>query len=206
MEKSPKHARQFEKQKQREELFKVTDDLPDIFLYEREARRLTEFGRETEYYSPFHFERQGPNRPPVQPVKVEHDQTKVLAGLEELSSTKKTKTLVTWDKQKVRDDMMYGFNKTDVQALLRRINKKEIKFSDTLPNNMERRRPGSRVDMSQASFAPNTTALELKKKLLEQYSVSNNVDSMNQTFNYNQQGYQTARSSEKEGPMNIIVN
>lgn len=123
----------------------------------------------------------------MQPVRLEHDQTKVLAGLEELSSTKRPKTLVTWDKQKDRDGLMYGFDRTDMRALLKRINKKEIKFSDTLPNHMTRKRPGSRVDMSEASFTQNTAVVELKKKLIEQSTRTNtNMDFMNQTFHFKQ--------------------
>ena len=53
--------------------------------------------------------------------------------------------------------MIYQFNKSDIQALARRINKKDIKFSDTLPNNMQPKRPGSRVDMSQANIKDTTT-------------------------------------------------
>ena len=120
-------------------------------------------------------------------MRLEHDQTKVLAGLEELSSTKRPKTLVTWDKQKDRDGLMYGFDRTDMRALLKRINKKEIKFSDTLPNHMTRKRPGSRVDMSEASFTQNTAVVELKKKLIEQSTRTNtNMDFMNQTFHFKQ--------------------
>ena len=123
--KNPKIARPFQKQMPRGELFKIINqDLPDIFHYEQEVRQLTEFGKETDYYSPFHFERQGANRPPVKPVLLEHDQTKVLAARENLSSTKHAKKLVNWDKQKERDDCMYGFNKTDIKALLKRLNKK----------------------------------------------------------------------------------
>lgn len=36
--------------------------------------------------------------------------------------------------------------------MARRLNKKEIKFSEGIPNNMDPKRPGSRVDMSQATI------------------------------------------------------
>ena len=36
--------------------------------------------------------------------------------------------------------------------MVRRLNKNKIKFGETMPNNMEPKRPGSRVDMSQATI------------------------------------------------------
>ena len=47
---------------------------------------------------------------------------------------------------------MYGFDKQNVNAMVRRLNKKKIKFGETIPNNMQMKRPGSRVDMSQATI------------------------------------------------------
>jgi len=36
-----------------------------------------------------------------------------------------------------------------MDSMTRRLNKNKIKFSETIPNNMELKRPGSGVDMSQ---------------------------------------------------------
>lgn len=53
------------------------------------------------------------------------------------------------EKQKERDNKMYNFNKDNVQAFERRVNKIEggLKFNDNLPNNLNLRRPGSRIDL-----------------------------------------------------------
>ena len=42
--------------------------------------------------------------------------------------------------------MLYGFDKNDLKQLTRRLNKKELKFDDTIPNNMEPRRSRSRLE------------------------------------------------------------
>lgn len=53
------------------------------------------------------------------------------------------------EKQKERDNKMYNFNGENVQAFVRRLNKMDggLKFNDNIPNNMNLRRPGSRISL-----------------------------------------------------------
>jgi hypothetical protein len=56
---------------------------------------------------------------------------------------------------KSRDNSMYGFQKEDVKGLTRRLNNFDnLKFGMTIPNNMDRKRPGSRVSMSGERVSP----------------------------------------------------
>lgn len=63
-----------------------------------------------------------------------------------------SKCFVSFEKQTQRGDKLFKFDQNNIKSLTKRMNKKELKFSDTIPNNMRPRRPGSRVDMSQMYF------------------------------------------------------
>ena len=51
---------------------------------------------------------------------------------------------------KERDNMMYSFDKSNIKAMNRRLNNfsDRMTFQQPIPNNMERKRPDSRVSMS----------------------------------------------------------
>ena len=83
---------------------------------------------------------------PIAKVKVEYDSSKILQGMQQLSNTKKSKCYVSLDKQVQRDDLIYNFDKDDVKQLTRRMKKKELRFDDAIPNNMEPRRSRSRLE------------------------------------------------------------
>lgn len=136
----------------RKELFKPLD-LPDINYYNHVFKQPFEHTKQYDLGA-LPFEKRDSARPGPKKVEVEYDHAKVTAGLEELASAKRVKCYVALDKQRERDGLMYGFDPNDIKSLTRRLNKKELKFSDGLPNNMRPRRPGSRVDMS-SSQVPN---------------------------------------------------
>ena len=80
--------------------------------------------------------------------RIEYNNNLVEKGLLK-TNTKRVKCYVSIDKQKERDNKMYNFNKQNVDAFVRRINKIDtgLTFSDLIPNNMTMRRPGSRVSL-----------------------------------------------------------
>jgi hypothetical protein len=79
---------------------------------------------------------------------LEYDYDKLDIAYKNIS--RRTKCYVQLSGQKPRDNSMYSFSKSDVKSMTRRLNNFEevIPFGKTIPNNMDRKRPGSRVSMS----------------------------------------------------------
>ena len=49
---------------------------------------------------------------------------------------------------------MYNFNKEDLKAMQKRLNRKNLDFSDYIPNSMQPKRPGSKSDLSSTVINP----------------------------------------------------
>ena len=95
------------------------------------------------------FDKNSPRKHFVDPIKkLEYDASSLAKASTKISNYKRVKGCVSMDKQKNRDFNMYGFDKQDMKALRTRLNVKNFKFSDTLPNNIKLRRPDSHVSMS----------------------------------------------------------
>jgi signal recognition particle GTPase len=51
---------------------------------------------------------------------------------------------------------MYQFDKEDLKAMQKRLNKKNMDFNDYIPNSMQVRRPGSKQNLAETVVNPNS--------------------------------------------------
>ena len=69
----------------------------------------------------------------------------------------KVKGKVEIGKQVARDNVMYpNMDKEDLIAIKKRLNKKEFKFNDYIPNSMRVRRPGSPTTLASTMVVPSS--------------------------------------------------